>query len=105
MGNTIKKAINSGSRLPSSHTRAKMMNEATGVAFTAATGGSSSSRTQAYRDASAAKTAAVRQESRKPPRIRQADQPTARQKAAVAASSPSRAKDAAGDASSNPPWG
>ena len=104
-GNTISAEMNRDRSRPSSHTSARMMKDTTGTAFTAATRGDSSSRAARNRADRAAKSTASTQESRKPPKMCRAEFPTARQKAAVQASSPSRTSADRGEASSRYPWG
>ena len=104
-GNTIRAEINSGRERLSSHTRARMMKDTTGTAFTAAVRGASSSRTSRHRADRTASAAARTQPSKKPPKIWAIDPPTARQKAAVQASSPRRRAAETGDASSRWPLG
>ena len=104
-GNTISAEMSRDRLRLLSHTSARMIKEATGTALITATSGASSSPTPFFHAASAASSTASRVESRNPPKIRAADQPTVCQKAVVTASCPSRYRTAAGDASSRLPWG
>ena len=103
-GKTIRAEMNSGRLSGPSQTRARMMKDATGTAFTTATSGASSSRSHRLPAASAARDTAKAHESRKPPKMRAEEFPAARQNAGSGSSSASRRTTPAGEASSSEPW-
>ena len=104
-GNTISAEMNRDRLWLLSHTRVRMMKDATGTVLTAATSGAISPRSHCFHAARAASTTARTVEIKKPPKIRMADQATVRQKAAVTASCPSRSSTSTGEANSSSPWG
>lgn len=97
--------ISSEREPPSTHTSAKMMNDTTGTAFTAAATGAISSPTGANRAERAARATASTQETAKPPKMWTADVPTAAQKSPVRTSSVNRSRASSGEASSRCPAG